>query len=86
MKTIRLFFSAFFLITATFFISCQGDNQGNKEDESAAGQHASEGIFQCPMKCEGDKTYATAGKCPDCGMDLEKTNENDAENKEDAEQ
>lgn len=26
--------------------------------------------FACPMKCEGDKTYPAAGKCPKCGMDL----------------
>lgn len=28
------------------------------------------GIFYCPMHCEGDKTYDTAGDCPVCGMDL----------------
>lgn len=27
-------------------------------------------VFACPMKCEGDKTYAQAGKCPKCGMAL----------------
>ena len=27
-------------------------------------------VYQCPMKCEGDKTYAIAGKCPKCGMNL----------------
>lgn len=27
--------------------------------------------FQCPMKCEGTKTYDKAGKCPVCEMDLE---------------
>jgi multidrug efflux pump subunit AcrA (membrane-fusion protein) len=27
--------------------------------------------FLCPMKCEGDKTYAAAGKCPVCEMALE---------------
>lgn len=26
--------------------------------------------YQCPMKCEGDKTYSQAGKCPKCGMNL----------------
>jgi uncharacterized protein with PIN domain len=26
--------------------------------------------YQCPMKCEGDKTYARAGKCPVCNMAL----------------
>src|SRR5574343_1655581 len=27
-------------------------------------------IYQCPMKCEGDKTYDKAGKCPKCNMNL----------------
>ncbi|TWT44486.1 hypothetical protein RAS1_09010 [Phycisphaerae bacterium RAS1] len=26
--------------------------------------------YQCPMKCEGDKTYAAPGKCPKCNMAL----------------
>ena len=28
--------------------------------------------YQCPMKCEGDKTYDKPGKCPKCKMDLKK--------------
>jgi protein SCO1 len=28
--------------------------------------------YQCPMKCEGEKTYDSAGKCPVCKMDMEK--------------
>lgn len=28
------------------------------------------GVFYCPMRCEGDKTYDKAGDCPVCGMDL----------------
>lgn len=28
------------------------------------------GVFYCPMHCEGDKTYEEAGDCPVCGMDL----------------
>ena len=28
------------------------------------------GIFYCPMHCEGDKTYDKPGSCPICGMDL----------------
>ena len=28
------------------------------------------GVFYCPMHCEGDKIYAQAGDCPVCGMDL----------------
>lgn len=36
-------------------------------------------MYQCPMKCEGDKTYNKPGKCPECKMDLEKINENKSE-------
>lgn len=28
------------------------------------------GIYYCPMHCEGDKTYDKPGSCPICGMDL----------------
>ncbi|MDH5414191.1 MAG: cation transporter, partial [Flavobacteriaceae bacterium] len=28
------------------------------------------GIFYCPMHCEGEKTYDQVGDCPVCGMDL----------------
>lgn len=28
------------------------------------------GVFYCPMHCEGEKTYEKAGDCPVCGMDL----------------
>lgn len=27
--------------------------------------------YECPMKCEGDKTYNKPGICPVCEMDLE---------------
>jgi len=29
-------------------------------------------IYECPMHCEGDKTYNKPGNCPVCGMDLVK--------------
>ncbi|MDP5062124.1 MAG: heavy metal translocating P-type ATPase [Maribacter sp.] len=28
------------------------------------------GVFYCPMHCEGEKTYTAPGDCPVCGMDL----------------
>jgi Cu+-exporting ATPase len=28
------------------------------------------GVYYCPMHCEGDKTYSKMGDCPVCGMDL----------------
>jgi len=27
-------------------------------------------VYQCPMKCEGNKTYNSAGNCPVCNMKL----------------
>jgi len=27
-------------------------------------------LYQCPMQCEGDKTYSELGSCPVCKMDL----------------
>ena len=32
--------------------------------------------YACPMKCEGEKVYPVAGKCPVCGMDLELVQKN----------
>ncbi len=28
--------------------------------------------YQCPMKCEGEKTYPQPGQCPSCNMELVK--------------
>lgn len=27
-------------------------------------------LYQCPMKCEGEKSYSSPGKCPCSKMDL----------------
>ena len=32
--------------------------------------HGGTGVFYCPMRCEGNKTYDHPGHCPVCGMDL----------------
>ncbi len=34
--------------------------------------------YQCPMKCEDEKTYHKSGKCPVCGMALSKVNKETA--------
>ena len=39
-------------------------HEGHNHDAMA------EATYQCPMKCEGDKTYTEEGKCPKCGMAL----------------
>ena len=35
-----------------------------------AKQEEKKEVYQCPMKCEGTKTYSKKGKCPSCTMDL----------------
>ncbi len=48
-----------------------GDQQPvaqTKKKEKTQGK--GEGVFYCPMNCEGDKTYEKEGSCPVCGMDL----------------
>ncbi|MBK8698770.1 MAG: hypothetical protein IPN29_04225 [Saprospiraceae bacterium] len=41
-------------------------------DTTGASQPVTAG-YQCPMKCEGEKTYDKPGKCPKCNMDLKVT-------------
>ncbi len=33
-------------------------------------------MYQCPMKCEGEKKYEEEGKCPECGMNLIQVEDN----------
>ena len=54
------------LITAVTITSCKNDNKKAETPEEVALTE-----YQCPMKCEGDKTYTDKDqKCPVCGMAL----------------
>ena len=61
-----------FLFAAALSLSaCNNSNKtetNSAEVKSDSTQTAT--IYQCPMKCEGEKTYDKAGTCPVCGMDL----------------
>ena len=61
--------------------SCQNAKQEKSEERSREEQvqgteshdHEAEiaaAHYQCPMKCEGEKTYPEPGSCPICKMDL----------------
>ena len=39
-----------------------------KKQQSVKEENAT--IYQCPMKCEGSKTYDHEGNCPECNMKL----------------
>ena len=71
MKTTYKTLLAALLFTGSMNLaSCQGGSEA-AQDEQAREEHPHEMVFQCPMKCEEDKTYTEAGSCPVCGMDLE---------------
>ena len=55
-----------------FCAACSSTTEKTTDAETpAATEVANEKKYACPMKCEGDKTYAKEGKCPVCKMDLE---------------
>ncbi len=73
---------AFLFVIGLAFTSC---NESKKEESKPEAQkevsEAKESVeaetpeiamaeYQCPMQCEGDKTYDEPGKCPKCEMDL----------------
>ena len=61
------------ILAAAIFVSCNSSNTNNTNTKPlvVATADATE-KFQCPMKCQGDTAYTTAGKCPVCKMDLKK--------------
>ncbi len=71
-KLIIIISSSLLLIAGTVTFS------GCKENTKAKTEQVAENAeYQCPMKCEGDKTYDKPGRCPKCGMNLEKTDKNE---------
>lgn len=56
--------------------------QVKEEDKSEAHDHGYElamAAYQCPMKCEGEKTYEEEGSCPVCKMDLKEIELDDSD-------
>ncbi len=45
------------------FVSCKDNSSNSAIAESS--------VYQCPMKCEGEKTYQVKGSCPVCKMDIQ---------------
>ncbi|WP_407524567.1 heavy metal-binding domain-containing protein [Lacibacter sp. MH-610] len=62
MNTIKMLLMAAFTI---FSVSAMAQQKSAKKNNPQQ-----ETSYYCPMKCEGDKTYAKAGKCPKCKMNL----------------
>ncbi|HMQ43560.1 MAG: SCO family protein [Confluentibacter sp.] len=48
-------------ITVFTFQSCNSEKKSKGDTVE---------VYQCPMQCEGEKTYTEPGSCPVCNMDL----------------
>lgn len=66
MKNLKFLLMAFMALCLTTSLQAQKTKTKTKSKTS----QASSAVYACPMKCEGDKTYAKAGDCPVCGMHL----------------
>ncbi len=62
----------FFILALGTLSACTDSNKSTTETTEAipVEQVANSQHYACPMKCEGEKTYTEAGKCPVCTMDL----------------
>ena len=65
------------LITAIAFgfigmTTLQAQDKTDHSGHDHAKMEKAETVHACPMKCEGEKTYAEPGDCPKCGMALTK--------------
>ncbi|MDA3905483.1 MAG: heavy metal-binding domain-containing protein [Bacteroidales bacterium] len=76
-KSILVLSLAFMAIAAVTFTACDNAPKTSEEAEATKATEATEATeqlaaaeYQCPMKCEGEKSYDEMGKCPECGMDL----------------
>ena len=73
MKKIILVFAILFTISFSF-TSCKVENKKVKKEQVSSDkkQDVEKVKYQCPMKCEKEKTYDKEGKCPICEMKLRK--------------
>ena len=73
MKTkMKIAFLSLFTASLIGFYSCGSNADNSENQEHTESTTEQEAVYYCPMKCEGEKTYAEAGSCPVCGMDLVK--------------
>ncbi|WP_034042777.1 SCO family protein [Wocania ichthyoenteri] len=60
MKTLKSIF--IILCVVMSFIACKNEKSNSETNDLT--------IYQCPMKCEGEKTFNEPGSCSVCKMDL----------------
>jgi len=59
------------LFVSLLFVSVACSSKTEKQDDAVKTETVAVKKYACPMQCEGEKTYAQAGKCPVCKMDLQ---------------
>lgn len=59
-----------FLLVAFVALCLSTTVQAQKTKTKTKTKQAVTSTYQCPMKCEGDKTYAKEGNCPVCNMKI----------------
>ncbi len=69
--------SILLIIGGVLFIGCSNNSQKKTNTDATEvvktdTTKIAVAKYQCPMKCEGDKTYDKPGKCPVCGMNTKK--------------
>jgi len=64
--------TAALLFTAVMFFASCGNKTSESKKEPTTTEQTANAMYQCPMKCEGEKMYDKPGSCPVCNMDLEK--------------
>ena len=58
------------LVMVIAIFSFSAVNAQTTKNKSKAKKSMAAMQYQCPMKCEGEKTYAKNGKCPVCNMQM----------------
>ena len=66
----KLITSVTLMLTLTMFESSCGSKTSESKTEKT--EQMANAMYQCPMKCEGEKMYDKPGQCPVCNMDLQK--------------
>jgi Cu2+-exporting ATPase len=74
--------TTFFALVAALmlFTACGSEKSADdatQQETIEQGDVAGQTTYYCPMKCEGEKTYAEMGSCAVCGMDLVETGSHD---------
>lgn len=67
-KSVLILSLVFMVIAGVTFTACKNSPKPSEKSEATEQMAVTE--YQCPMKCEGNKTYSEIGSCPECGMDL----------------